>query len=457
MNSPFAASGSCRSFLRRHGLALLAAVMALTAMAGRSAAAGAPKPDAPVTFEFALYFSPKPSADPMVELNRLLADPSRRLTLPKAPNSASAVAIVMPVSVALADYAPPTADALRYTSVGVDPSEAPKLAAAERVFILRFITPRLGALVANRAACVLLADLARATNGRIWDEETRQLYSLEQWQTKRVETWQGNLPDMSAQVTLHAYANPELVRIITLGMRKFGLPDLVVSEIPHQHTRPFGNFLNALMQRLVEGQRPENSTLLLNLSEIRHAKARASALTNPGKGAKGIVLVSTRAVPLEPGDNQNLLWRLDFPEAKLDEVTERAMWGANELFGSTDSIVNASANDAELAAARTRARKAFFAQEARFRAGLAFKEHLLVKAPFVQSDQTEYMWVEVTSWGVHNMEGLLTSDPYYVKDLHAGSRVMVPLDEVYDYIFYHADGTEEGNETGKILEQREKK
>lgn len=409
-----------------------------------------------IVFEFALYFSPKPSADPERELSRLLTDRTRRLDLSGAPKSTEGIATVAPRWVPLSAYAPPSAESLGYFGLGVAPTEAPKLAAAERVFILVFATPRHGALVANHSACALLADLAQATEGRIWDEETRQLYSLERWRTDRLETWQGNLPDLTKHVTMHAYANPELVRIITLGMRKFGLPDLVVAEIPSRHTGPLGNFINAFMQRLVEGQRPQDQSMVLTLAEIRHPAVRARALMNPAKGAKGTAMISVRESPPEEGDPKNVLWLLDFPEAKLTGVTERALWGAAELFGSTDRIVGARKGDVEMAAARSRARAAFFAQEARFRAGLAFKEHLLVKAPFVSGDQTEYMWVEIVKWGARSVEGTLSSDPYYVKDLHAGSRVTVAFDDIYDYILYHSDGTQEGNESGKVLERLEK-
>lgn len=107
-----------------------------------------------------------------------------------------------------------------------------------------------------------------------------------------------------------------------------------------------------------------------------------------------------------------------------------------------------------MAAASERARKAFFAQEERFRRGLAPGEHLLIKAGFKAADQTEFMWVEVTKWKKDAIEGILSSDPYYVKKLRAGMRVTVALADVYDYILYKPDGSEEGNETGKVLMSR---
>lgn len=35
-----------------------------------------------------------------------------------------------------------------------------------------------------------------------------------------------------------------------------------------------------------------------------------------------------------------------------------------------------------------------------------------------------------------------------------GSRVVIRPEEVFDYVYYKADGTEEGNETGRLMEQQ---
>ena len=78
----------------------------------------------------------------------------------------------------------------------------------------------------------------------------------------------------------------------------------------------------------------------------------------------------------------------------------------------------------------------------------------MVKGPFRENGQTEWMWVEVTKWEGDIIEGILDNDPDFVKSVRAGSRVSVNVNEAFDYIFTHADGSQEGNETGKLLEQR---
>ena len=65
------------------------------------------------------------------------------------------------------------------------------------------------------------------------------------------------------------------------------------------------------------------------------------------------------------------------------------------------------------------------------------------------------MWVEVTGWQKAAVEGVLTNDSYYDKTLRYGKRVTIPFEKIYDYIHYKSDGTEEGNETGKVLARKE--
>lgn len=436
--------------------ALLTLALALTPAAALRAAPPVKEEDA-ITLEFALYFAPKPSADPEKEIARLVAEPARKLGLISQPAAAGDyLAWIGWKSVPLADYAPPSAASLRYTAIGVPESLAGSLAQADRVLTIGLIAGRRDALAANRAACSLVADLAAATGGYPWDEETRQLFSRERWRIDRVENWQDGLPDLKGQITMHAYAAPDLIRIITLGLRKFGLPDLVVTNIPREHSAAAGNLVNCVAQRLVEGQSVTAGKLDLRLADTRHPAARIRALANPGTGAHGAVTLTLSPVAPEEGDPRNTLWKLDFPASGLKAYTERVLWGANELFGSTDRMSKARGDDAAMAAAREKARSAFFAREALFRAGLPFGEHLLVKGPFTSDGQTEYMWVEITKWGPDYIEGILANDPFYVKTLHSGSRVRVTFADIYDYIWRHADGTQEGNESGKVLEKRER-
>jgi uncharacterized protein YegJ (DUF2314 family) len=400
-----------------------------------------------VSFNFALYFVPEPTKDPEREFTALLDGAHRGMK--------EAGITVSPRWEEIAHYAPPSPNSYRYFARDLSIDQGAIIAASRRVFVLTFSASRPNLMVANRYACLLLADLADATSGIPWDDECRLIYSREAWRSSRVDTWQGDIADVRAQVSMHSYRNPELVRMITLGMRKFGYPDLVITDIPASSTRSAGNLINACAQRLLEGMRPQKNRMKLTLSEIKHSAMRTSALANPLDGATGKVELAFKEINRDEGDPANTLWLLEFPEVKADTYTERQMGAFSALYGSTDEIVQARTGDEEMRKASERARKAFFAKEAILRRGLEPNERLIVKAPFAVEIGNEYMWVEVTGWQKAAVEGVLTNDSYYDKTLRYGKRVTIPFEKIYDYIHYKPDGTEEGNETGKVLARKE--
>ena len=105
-------------------------------------------------------------------------------------------------------------------------------------------------------------------------------------------------------------------------------------------------------------------------------------------------------------------------------------------------------------AASERARARLPTLRKAFSEGLAPAEYILVKAPFATPKSTrEWMWVEVTEWKDGQLRGLLKNEPFDIPDLHAGQVVQVREEDVFDYIRRHPNGSEEGNETGRIIER----
>src|SRR6185312_17562662 len=98
------------------------------------------------------------------------------------------------------------------------------------------------------AATNLAEDLARKTGGLIWDEETRQVFTPDAWHLLRLASWTGNIPELANQFSIDIYPTNEYMRAITLGMTKFGLPDLVIQEIPHSSTKHAVDLINIFAQ-----------------------------------------------------------------------------------------------------------------------------------------------------------------------------------------------------------------
>jgi uncharacterized protein YegJ (DUF2314 family) len=308
-----------------------------------------------------------------------------------------------------------------------------------------------------RAANQLVSRVARETEGLAWDEETREIFTPSAWDQQRLDTWVDESPDISEHTVIHAYNTGDYVRAITLGMIKFGLPDIVVEDISWSRSDQMSYLINLFGQALAEGATIEQDDLFdLDINEIQNSAVREMMLASLKPNSTATALLSLQEGTWEEGDPFNRLIEITFDRYSGPDLHARQEEMLSSLFGWEDSMVDAE-HDEELLTASERARAKLPALREAFNKGLKPGEYILLKAPFETPEGGhEWMWVEVISWKGHSIEGLLASEPRYVPDLQAGQIVQVDENDIFDYFRIFPDGTEEGNETGKILEQRSK-
>jgi uncharacterized protein YegJ (DUF2314 family) len=413
--------------------------------------------DGRLNIQMALFFAPDPAVDPVAGLRELCSRPATGFRLIEAEKDLAGPLPAVAASWApLKKYAPPDEKSWPYRTRDLPMKDVrPGVVAGSRVLVLDFYVSRRDAVEANRRIGLLMSALADATGGLPWDEESRRLFSAAAWRKSRVDSWYGGIPDMREQIVMDEYRDGEFLRVVTLGMRKFALPDLVADGVTYHISRNIGHTVNACAQTLVEGGVIRDKRLTLNFASIRHPAVRETMQAKPGPGATGRSVVSLTPARPEQGDADNILLDIDFPVTGSGKQ-ERQQAAMAALFGSTDSITKVRSGDPELNAARDRARRRLPELRQRFMQGLEPSEHIVVKGPFhINDGRTEYMWVEVSRWSGSTIRGILTNDPFWVKGLKAGSRVTVREDDVFDYIWRRPDGTELGNETGAILRKRE--
>ena len=56
-------------------------------------------------------------------------------------------------------------------------------------------------------------------------------------------------------------------------------------------------------------------------------------------------------------------------------------------------------------------------------------------------------------WQGHTIRGILDNDPFEIPDLKAGAKVEVKEDSLFDYLLVKRDGTQEGNETARLMKR----
>jgi uncharacterized protein YegJ (DUF2314 family) len=409
-----------------------------------------------IRYEFAIYYLGAPSKPPVAALEsrlKSLAQAPRLVeSLPDLPTAALVHARLD--SKVQEDYAPPNLEMLQRFGRGLTREQATALQGSRHALLLDFAHPQSLSLTAYRSSLEVTEQIARDTQGLIWDEETREVFTPDEWHRTRLESWDGGMPDVQRQTVIHAYHGDQLVRAITLGMGKFGLPDVVVNDFSWSTNRSMGNLIILMTQAMIEGATVGPQGLYdLDVHAIAHSAARQAQLDtlkpNATASAKLLLLKGTP----DEGDPHNRLMEIRFDRAPGPDryAQQEALLGS--LFGSEDSIKRIDHN-AELLAASKAARSRLPALEKAFNTGFEPGEYLMVKAPFkTPGGGHEWMWVEVTAWRGDEIRGLLKNEPSDIPALHAGQRVQVSQAEVFDYIRRGADGRQEGNETSKIIER----
>lgn len=408
----------------------------------------------PISVVYAIYYANAPSSEPMAALKDALVREGGTIKLVKAlsktPAEPQVEATLDPAS--QNGYAPPDLQAIQYFGRGLSREQAEAVQLSRLALVLEFARPVDTTFASLRAADSLVLRVAEQTGGLLWDEETREIFTPDEWRKRRIDSWRGDIPDVVKHTVIHAYQGDKLVRAITLGMRKFGLPDVVINDFPWSENRQIGNLINLLSQTLAEGGAVgQGGAMDMDLKKIRHpAAARPDGITLL-PNASGIARLSLYQGAREEGDPRNRLMEIDFNRYPGPDRYARQTAMLSSMFGAVDTVQMISHTDAILLASKA-AKARLPALRRDFNAGLQPGEYIMVKAPFATPDGgREWMWVEVSSWGDRTIAGLLKNEPKNIPSLHAGQTVSVAAADVFDYIRTDAKGNDEGNETGKLM------
>lgn len=411
-----------------------------------------------ISFQFAIYYLPTPTKEPLPELDSLLRSHERLTfqrteTIDDQDRMPTVVGRIEPDP--QHEYAPPDLEFLQRFGHGLSADDVGALQETESVLILDWTYPKEHVWSGLRSALEITSSLARNTGGLIWDETTREVFAPDTWDERRIREWTEEVPDVSKFTVVHAYRSGEFVRAITLGMEKFGLPDVVIDGFSWSLSRNMGHVINLFAQAMAEGATPDiPGEFDLDFNAIRNPKVREPQVENLKPGATSVALLSLQEGSWEDGDPMNRLIEITFDRGTGPDTSSRQVQILAQAFGLEDSLTKVEHDEAVEEASR-KAREKLPGLREDFNSGLAPGEQILIKAPFATPDDgREWMWVEVTSWQGNTITGLLANEPFNIPTLKAGQIVEVPEADVFDYIRQHPDGTVEGNETGKLFEQR---
>lgn len=348
---------------------------------------------------------------------------------------------------------------LAYAARGLDEAGRARVERGLPAVFLVVRAPPDAAHRALRGTVALVAEAARRLHAFVHDPETRLVFGLAAFRQDVLEGgFEGDVPVVPAHVEIHAYRTggaQGLLRSVTLGMSKLGLPDVVVNGHRAGTGARLASVVNAVCQRLDDDPVVARAGhLALDVRALRSARVRAPILRDLEAGARASADLTIASGRREEGDAENRLLELTFggPDGAATERQETVL---ALVLGADDRVTRVRSGDPELAAARDRARAELLALREPYRKGLPLGSRLDVKAPFREGDGVEYMWIEVSAWEDGILRGFLLNQPEVVTGLRPGALVQVREDDAYDFLLSRPDGTQTGNYTGEVLKRRE--
>ncbi len=410
-------------------------------------------------YSVVFYYKPDPAGD-----TRKTAEALAKKLLPEVPIEAALSTppcIVFEEEKApLKNFPVPEASHFKHSGRGLTDKDIAAMQKTTRATRLILFAPKDDVWRMGRAFTELALQFAEKTDAYIWDSATRECFTRDAWKAKRLAGWrEGGVPEITQQTTIHLYQaddSERYLRAITLGMEKFALPDVVIERLIGSDNKPAGNLINLVCQTFAENPVIKDARKqTFKLSALKAGgfrKTQEDSLLDKATGEATLELLNGKR---QDGDPENELVEISFANGEGKTDDERREHALSALWGSKDSIVGVK-HDEEILAASKRALVKLAKLRPVFQKGLKPGERLMVKAPFQRDDKgKEWMWVEVMKWSaLQKVEGILQNDPFYIKALKAGAKVDVNFDELFDYIFVHADGKNEGNETGKLMEKQ---
>jgi len=412
----------------------------LLLLSGLSLAQSAP-PDA--RFALALFCNPDCDDAVLDQLEADLVTIRGRSGFPERVTKPSRI-----MGIADSSFEIPDSNFIEVYGVEVDRPE--QLAASTEVILAWFASPPDTALATLTTAHHAFAKAAVNSGGWVEDLDTQQVFGAAAWATRSPE---GPLEQWFVVDAAPQDANDldGAVRIVTRGLRRFGLPEVVVENVEVGLAGDVSVVVNAVAEGM---------------------KARGGpAITLPIKTEMVDGTATFESVARLEDDPDDPLWRMRF-DGQISVPAEETPVPVGAPEAPVEAPVVAPPPEAPMALADASAQPPSPAMEmspletaqrqamARFETvvaaawqqGLPANALVAVSVPFPTRDGgTEYMWVELKTWDGTQLGGVLANEPYNVEGLHKGDSVALKQEEVFDYIWKKADGTREGNTTAPFL------
>jgi len=216
------------------------------------------------TAQYAVFHLDPARKDPWQTMKRLLKGSKWALYRDEVPDEAKAPYLVLR-DLPIAEYPAPSVEDADWLT----PVLKKAMPRARRATVIDAVLPPHDASLLELSKLMLA--LSQATGGVLWDQDSQDAFSQDEWKTRRVLSWQKTVPEVLRHYAVYADPQGDLVNLRTGGLTHFALPELVLDGAP-LHAQPEAiALLNAVVQLLVEsGASPQPGPMTVRLDAMKH-------------------------------------------------------------------------------------------------------------------------------------------------------------------------------------------
>jgi hypothetical protein len=300
-----------------------------------------------VAFEMSIYFTPKARAEPDKVLATLVKKFPGLNLVAKVSKDMKLPAVTTKVP-SIGKYAPPSPEALKRAGRGLDADKIKGVQKSKGAFIMRFFTEGKDAARLYTAALMLVTQVAQQTGGLLWDEETQELFAPDVWALRIRAAKQVPL-NILPHIIVRETSAGGTTRLVTRGMAKLGLPDLVVDAVPTALVPQARAFAQLMAQTVAEGGMVDaQGALAIDASALKNQVAKAKLAI--GADGTGKASVSIGPGKSQRGDPRNRLWQVRFEGTATPAENQAALF--KQVLGTPAKAAPAKAAPAKAAPAK---------------------------------------------------------------------------------------------------------
>jgi hypothetical protein len=343
----------------------------------------------------------------------------------------------------------PSLQALQYFGRGFDQSEANRIMGSEYSVSFIGVAPfhKDQALLKKITECV--GGIANKYNAFIFDVADSFTFTSGSFEKIRLDEIKKGFYSAS-QFGVRAYRVENGIRSVSMGLEKFGQPNLAIENFSEHHMGYMDKLFTMVLQHVIES--PVKVTPGFISIDIKHivnpvVRSNLGASIEPN-GTGKIKLLLKKAASLD-GDPSELL-AISFENSPSDSLWIEQAKLLSSVFGRDRDVSNVpdSVNlESVIASAKLRAKSILDEGHALEKDGMRL---LLATA---MEDTKEVVWVEVTEWIGQKGIGILLSNPIHTKTHSSGMKYQFNYNSIMDFKLYGADGLIEQGGVDELARQ----